>query len=93
MTTTSPSKSRERDYKGDDFTLIQRSRTVIVHLTKYLSQFSAFDSLFSAAFLDDWNNQIDVCESHPTAESMDDELRQYTDNAEEAKALCCKLSA
>lgn len=92
MATTSTSKPRERDYKGDDSTLIQRSRTVIIHLTKYLSQFSAFDIQFSAAFIDDWKNQIDVCEKLETDESMDDELRQYTANAEDAKNLCFKAT-
>jgi hypothetical protein len=77
-----------RKYKGDDSTLIQRCRTVAEHFKKYKAQFIAFDVAFDDPFYDNWQAQILECESHPTDEMVDDDLRQHTQDADKARDNC-----
>lgn len=87
MASTLP-KLEMRKYKGDDSTLIQRCRTVAEHFSKYKPQFVAFDVAFDDPFYDNWQVQILECESHPTDEMVDDDLRQHTQDADKARDEC-----
>lgn len=77
-----------RTYHIEDSLLLQRSRTIRQHYIDNLAGFTAFDADLDISVSNNWQTSIEESEAHPTDETMDDELQNFTAEMEAARNAC-----